>query len=251
MQSDTERRLVLAGALQHRALADGDLPAALGETLGAFTSDTEKRLVLQTLTERPRLTSAQAVTVARLAGRIGSDTDVRLVLQSLAEHHRLNAAGREAYMAAARTIQSDTDQALALRALLEASPQSGAASPPARASASTGTSLSVGGISASRTRSGRLRWNADVAFDRDGHHYVIQAKNVIYAGQRSNVLEIEPGGRLVIEERRPNGDTCRVQALRGRGGRPVYTYWRNGQVQPLTDEERTWMTALITEFTGS
>jgi hypothetical protein len=241
MQSDTERRLVLHDVLHHQAFTGGQLPASLFESMAAFTSSTEQRLVLQTLIERPRLSSGEILGVLRMAARVSSSTDKRLVLSDLAERHRLDAAGREAYVAAARTIESDTDRALALEALLHQadSPRPVSAAAGARSAQTHGESRS------------EYVWNADIASDSHGRTVVIDAKQVVYENNRWNILSIHRGGRLLVEERRPSGETRRLEVSRGEGGRPVYVFRRNGAVETFSSEPRQWMIALVREFTGS
>ncbi len=228
MTSDLEQRTVLQEALRHPGMQRRELPATLFGAVETIRSDLERRTVLASVTERPRLSQDEVMAVLRLVPPMRSNLEKRTVLETLAQRHSLSGSAREAYLVAARGIGSEMERATALQALVGPAPEKRAAP---RASV-----LQV--------------WNSDLENEDAGRRVTIDAKGVVFGQARWDVVRLNPGGRLVVEERRANSYTCRVEVSRGPGGEPVYTYRRDGRVLPFTATERSWMAGIIREFTG-
>ncbi|HEU0013782.1 MAG TPA: M56 family metallopeptidase [Longimicrobium sp.] len=253
MQSDTERRIVLGETLGHAGMRGGDLPAELFESLSKFASATEQRIVMSTIIERPRVSQGELLSLFRFVPRMESDTEKRLVLTTAAQRHRIEGAARDAYLAAARSMTSDTERGLTLSTLVgqggraaaeptrQAAPVAGEPTRPRLAVSASGTS--------DRAGQGESLWSSDIDYESNGRRLFIDAKKVVFGNGRWDVRRIERGGRLIVEERRRDGTVCRVEAVPGRDGRPVWTYKRNGVVQSYDSAERTWFENLVREIT--
>ena len=250
MDSDTERRIVLVGAVGHRAFpASGAVPAPFFETLRGFSSDTEKRIVLAALLERGRLDTASLVSVFRNLETVDTDTERRIVLIAAAQRQRIEGAAREAYIAAARGISSDAEEALALSALVDQA-SSGAER---TSSATTGNRASQ--TSAARAgrepAQGESVWTATNGYTgtRDGvpRRVRFEVQDAIIGAHQWEVRGFRPGGHLLIEEH-ADGRTRRVTASCDGAGNPVWSYSVDGQTRPFDAAARRWMESLIREF---
>ncbi|HWK89260.1 MAG TPA: M56 family metallopeptidase [Longimicrobium sp.] len=255
MDSDTERRIVLQQALDHANFRGGELPAELFEALSRFESATEQRIVMQTIVQRPRVSQGELVALLRFVPRMESDTEKRIVLSAAAQQHRLDGAARDAYMAAARSMSSDTERGIALSALVGSAgtePERTSAAPartPTTAQRSRPAIQMSGSATTGSAGAGESLWNSDVDFESSGRRVLIDAKNVVFGNGRWDVRRFERGGHLYVEERRADGTVCRVEGVPGRDGRPVWTYKRNGVVQPYNAAERTWFENFVREVT--
>jgi hypothetical protein len=121
MNSDTETRLVLVGAVD-QANGPGRLAALLNAAQG-LDSDTEARLVLIRASERHRLADAASrQAFFRVVDSMQSDTEVRLVLNAVADQQLADGDGRESFFRAVGGMESDVERRLVLNAVLERRP---------------------------------------------------------------------------------------------------------------------------------
>lgn len=251
MDSDTERRIVMAGAIEHRAFpVAGPLPASFFEAVRGISSDTEKRIVFMLLLERGTLQAPALVSLLRNVPLISSDTERRIVLTAAAGSQRLDGAAREAYLAAARSISSDAEEAIALNALLDVSTAPRVPTPPTSpARQPTSTSRRSG----REPVSGERVWSTTEGYEgtRDGVARRVQFRvtDAIIGENRWNVRGFRAGGTLLIEEH-ADGRTRRVTASCDGEGNPVWSYSVDGRSQPFDAAARRWMEALIREFSN-
>ncbi|HEU0300848.1 MAG TPA: M56 family metallopeptidase, partial [Longimicrobium sp.] len=110
MDSDTEKRIVLDGALRHRNFRANPLPHVFFEAMRTFTSSTDARVVLTSLLGARRLDTAGLELTFQYLPQLGSDTDERVVLLRAVETQRIEGSARQAYLAAAGTMDSDTER---------------------------------------------------------------------------------------------------------------------------------------------
>jgi beta-lactamase regulating signal transducer with metallopeptidase domain len=251
MESDTDKRIVLEGAVRHRAFRANPLPHVFYEAMRTFTSSTDQRVVLTTLLEARRLDSACLELIFQHLPRLESDTDERVVLTRAAETQRLDGHAREAYLAAARTMDSDTDRAAVLSALMDLDDAPAAATRVVSPAATAATPRGSARNSTTRTSESSTEsvWNADVSLDLAGRAIVIQSKDVVFGRARWDILRIERGGSLLVQETR-DGVVRRLRGVPGAGGAPVYTYTVDGRARTFDPGARSWFEAVVREFTG-
>ena len=265
MRSDTDKRIVLEHAVRHPNFRANPLTHLFYEAMRTFTSATDQRVVLTSLLSARRLDSSCLELIFQHLQRLGSDTDERVVLTHAAATQRMEGRAREAFLAAARSMDSDTDRRVALSALMDPDEQrtaTGAAlgdagdartAPSARVGthtepAATGTGSARTGTTRT-SESAESKWDADISFELGGREIVIQAKDVIFGRGRWDVRHIDAGGSLLVQETR-GGVVRRLRAVRGEGGRPVYTYTVDGRARTFDPGARSWFEAVIREFTG-
>lgn len=261
MESDTDKRIVLQGAVAHPSLRTSPMPQAFYEAMRSFSSSTDQRVVLTTLLDARRLDASCLELVFQLLPRLESDTDARVVLTHAVETQRIDGRARDAYLAAARAMQSDTDRAVALNALMdldEARTATGAAVAAldqARADLAERTAEQAQAVGSSRNSTSRddgdseSLWNADISLDIAGRDIVIRAKDVVFGRARWDVRSIRRGGELLVQETR-GGVVRRLRAVPGRDGAPVYTYTVDGHTRAFDPGAHSWFEALVHEFTG-
>jgi beta-lactamase regulating signal transducer with metallopeptidase domain len=244
MDSDTERRIVITGAMEHRAYPVGaPVPAMLVESLRGFRSATEQRIVLTALLEGRRLDTAALASLLSVVPRMNSDTERRLVLVTAAEGQRVHGAAREAYIGAARSIESETEQALALSALVQRTSAAGATTRPSspRAAASSARSQREAGR-------GERVWTSSNEYvgSRDGVRRLIRihARDVIIGETLWDVRGFRTGGSLRVEEQ-ADGRTRRVEGTCDGAGNPVWSYTVDGQPRAFDAAARRWMESVI------
>ncbi|HEU4557683.1 MAG TPA: M56 family metallopeptidase [Longimicrobium sp.] len=227
MPSSTEKRLVLQEAINHRAFPVNPLPHEFYQALATFSSSSEKRLVMEALLERHQLRpDCLTLLFAELRGM--SNGDQRLVLTTVAQTQPMTAANREAFVTATRSIDSDGERRLALDALMNAASSRG------ETAAGRGRRESV--------------WSSNNQFrDGKGREVTIHASRVIYGRGPWDILRIQPGGRLMVQEER-GGTVRRLTAVPGGDGKPVYTYTLDGQAYPVNNAVQTWFQGLIRDF---
>ncbi len=245
MDADTERRIVITAALEHRQYArTAALPAVLAESLHGFTSATEQRIVLTSILERRRLDTPSLVALFRVVAGMDSDTERRLVLVAAAERQPVDGAAREAYLAAARAIESDTEQALALSALVGRPSAGPGTTPPAAVRAPVPPAARP----VREARRGERVWNSSDEYiaDHDGRRRVvrIRSRDVIVGETTWDVRGLRAGGTLFVEEQM-DGQTRRVEASRDGAGNPVWRYAVDGQVRSFDAAARRWMESVI------
>jgi beta-lactamase regulating signal transducer with metallopeptidase domain len=239
MDSDSERRIVITGAMEHRAYPVGAPVPAMLESLRGFRSATEQRIVLTALLEGRRLDTAALASVLSVVPRMNSDTERRLVLVTAAERQRVDGAAREAYLDAARSIESETEQALALSALVQRTSGAGATTP--RAAASSARPQREAGR-------GERVWSSanEYVGSRDGVRRLIRinARDVIVGEALWDIRGLRTGGSLRVEEQ-ADGRTRRVVATCDGAGNPVWAYTVDGQPRAFDAAAKRWMESVI------
>ncbi|MEO8575441.1 MAG: M56 family metallopeptidase [Gemmatimonadales bacterium] len=121
ISSDTDRRLLLQ-TLAPRALRRKStvLRKAYFAAVAEMTSDTDRRIVLQSALPYGHADSAVTLAVFKSVADMSSDTDRRLVLQTAAEQRLLATSEiRNAFMIAAKTITNSTDYTLVVQSALK------------------------------------------------------------------------------------------------------------------------------------
>ena len=230
MDSDSERRLVLSTAIQHRAFPANPVAHEFYQALTAFSSTGEERLVMEALLTRHQLRPECLALLFAELRRMSSNGDRRLVLVTAARTQPMHEANREAYISATRDLTSDGERRIALDALMSRSPT----------------------IRTSGTQQGRGEsvWSTDTEITENGRLVTIEARSVVSGRAKWDILRIQPGGRLKVQEER-GGTVRRLMVLPGDDGKPVYTYTVDGQPRAFDPAARSWFQAVIREFTSS
>lgn len=229
MESDAERRIVIAAALAHRSVAgDAALPGALFDVLADFADPAEQRTLLAPVLEARRLDSRTLTRLFRVVREMRSDVDKRIVLTTAAASQRMDSRARSAYLAAARSIGNETDRAHALTAVAD---------------------RAVDPVAPSDR--GTRGWDSDIELTLEGGRRVeIHARGVLVGARLSDVRGFRTGGNLVVEERRGRA-VRRLEGVCDGYGNPVYRLTVDGRVQPFDARARAWMAGIIQEFTGA
>jgi beta-lactamase regulating signal transducer with metallopeptidase domain len=248
MDSDSEKRYVLATLLERNTPSAPGARRAFFEVVNTFTSDDERRYVLGLLLEKAGLSQELLVDVIRASAPMASDDEKRYVLTLAAEKQRLGAAARDAYLAAARTIDSESERSYTLQRFIAL--QDGASSSPtrqARPAASTRESRTE----QTRSSTGTGTWDSDIGVDLAGGRRVeIHASKVRIGASQTDIRGIARGGSLVVTEI-AHGRHRVARAAPAADGSLRFVYTVNGEERPFEGEGRAWMLGIIREFTGS
>lgn len=250
MGSDANRRIVIAQAVERGWITDPVFRAAFVRAAGHVESPGERRIVLWSVLEGPRLDEGTLAAIINLVPAMRtSANEQRLVLTAAAEHQPVTGRALDAYMAAVAAITSDTERSLALTALAEsgASRAAGRTGQPARATGSPARGTSQSPV-ASRTST----WNGttETSFQRDGrtYHVRIRAKDVVGGWDGTPVRQIRPGGSLFVQERCDTWN--RVVRMRPRAdGTLEIEFTENGEARPWNADAEHWMLDAIHDGT--
>ena len=121
ISSDTDRRLLLQ-TLAPRALRrkSAVLRKAYFDATNEMSSDSDRRIVLQSALPYGHGDSAVTLAIFKSVAEMSSDTDKRLVLQTAADQRLLATSElRNAFMVAAKTITNSTDYTLVVQSALK------------------------------------------------------------------------------------------------------------------------------------
>lgn len=249
MGSDSYRRIVITRAVERGWITDAGFRAAFVRAAAHVASPMERRIVMWSVLEGPRLDAGTLAALLNLVPAMrASSMEQRLVLQRAAENQTVEGRARDAYLAAAATIASDVERSLALTALADAGPRPA----PSRGAAATGTgrpATQTGRVAASRPST----WDADTetSYTRDGrdYHLRIRARDVVGGWDGSPIHTIRPGGSLYLElscagERR----VVRMNPRQDGSLNVVYTI--NGEARPFDAEAERWLLDTILGGTG-